>query len=35
MAAFITFAAGVVLEKLDSVAAFRTLGFKNCPRFPI
>jgi hypothetical protein len=35
MAAFVAFAAGVVLKKLNGVAALRTLGFKNCPRFPV
>jgi hypothetical protein len=35
MAAFTAFAAGVVLKKLNFVAALWTFDFKNCPRFPV
>jgi hypothetical protein len=35
VAAFTTFAGGVVFKKFNRAAAFRAPGFKNCPGLPV
>jgi hypothetical protein len=35
VAAVLAFAHGIVFEKLNGFSAFRALGFKYCPWFPV